>query len=207
MKKYFLTPVIIAMFTTLAFSQSIAQTDSLSEQAKKQNIFRKHSIGGSFFMVLNLFPESADYFQLNYGYQLTRKDKIMLEAISWTVYEPIGTYGDSDELYPGKIRSYGVGLGYQRLLWKDLFTTVEPSFLLQQYFDEDDKKIQKGFQLYLQVILGYRFDFFKKRFFVEPAYALKYWPVDTNYPDEFAAIEKGTPKYIFEPHLNFGFRF
>lgn len=44
-------------------------------------------------------------------------------------------------------------------------------------------------------------------FFPDPAYALKYWPVDTNFPEEFAEIEAGAPNYIFEPSLNFGFKF
>ena len=77
----------------------------------------------------------------------------------------------------------------------------------KQYFDEQGTKIQNGFQLYLQLAVGYRFELFKERFYVEPAYALKYWPIDTNLPADFAAIEEGTPNTIFEPSLNFGFRF
>jgi len=61
--------------------------------------------------------------------------------------------------------------------------------------------------LYLQFVAGYRFNLFKERFYIEPAYALKYWPVDTNFPTSFSEIEKGAPKYIFEPSLNFGVRF
>lgn len=130
-----------------------------------------------------------------------------MEAITWTYYEPLGTYGSSDQLYPGKVRAYGVGLGYQHFHWKNLFTTVEATPFIQQFYDIDDTKIQKGFQLYLQFIVGYRFEFFKKRLFVEPAYALKYWPVNTNFPASFAAIESGKPKYKFEPSLNFGLTF
>ena len=73
--------------------------------------------------------------------------------------------------------------------------------------DESDEKIQNGFQLYLQLALGYRIEFIKKRFYVEPAVAFKYWPVDTNVPEDFAAVEDGTPNTIFEPSLNFGFKF
>jgi len=32
-------------------------------------------------------------------------------------------------------------------------------------------------------------------------------PVDTNFPDDFAAVEEGAPNHIFEPSLNFGFKF
>lgn len=197
MKKLISTTFLIAMFSTMVFCQT----------EKVDSTFRRHFITSSLFSLLNFAPDPADFYQLGYGYFLTTKDAILIEAITWKYSEPLGTYPNSEELYPGKVRAYGVGLGYQRFLWKNLYTTVEPTFFLQQFFDSEDKIIQKGFQLYLQFILGYRFEFFKKRMFVEPAYALKYWPVNTNFPESFAAIEGGAPKYKFEPALNFGFRF
>ena len=196
MKKFISTTLVIVMFSAMAFCQT----------AKKDSTFRKHSVGSSLFLLGNI-GDSVNFIQLNYGYRITPKDNIVVEAITWTYYEPLGTYGSSEEFYPGKVRAYGIGLGYQRFHWKNLFTTVEPTFFLQQYYDTDGTKIQKGFQLYLQFILGYRFEFFKKRLFVEPAYALKYWPVNTNVPASFAAVESGAPKYKFEPSLNFGFKF
>jgi hypothetical protein len=198
MKKIISTILAIAMFSTMAFCQT----------EKKDSTFRRHSVGSSLFLLGNFGPGDPVFFlQLNYGYRLTQKDNIIAEAITWTYYEPLGTYGSSEELYPVKVRAYGIGLGYQRFLWKNLYTTVEPTFFLQQFYDTDNKKIQKGFQLYLQFILGYRFEFFKKRLFVEPAFAIKYWPVNTNFPASFAEIESGAPKYKCEPGLNFGFRF
>jgi len=206
MKKLISTTLMIAVFTTLAFSQNFTQTDSVSVQREKYDINQRHSLGISLFLLGNI-RDSVNFFQLNYGYRLTPKDNIIVEASTWTYYEPLGTYLNSKEYYPGKVRAYGIGLGYQRFLWKNLYATVEPTFFLQQFYDTDNKKIQKGFQLYLQFIMGYRFEFFKKRMFIEPAYALKYWPVNTNFPASFAAIERGAPKYKFEPSLNFGFRF
>jgi len=194
------------VFTTLAFSENFAQTDSVSVRREKHDINRRHSVGSSLFQLGNI-QDSVYFFQLNYGYRLTQKDNLIVEAITWTYYEPIGTYMKSKEFYPGKVRAYGIGLGYQRFLWRNLYSTVEPSFFLQQFYDKDDEKIQKGFQLYLQFIVGYRLEFFKKRMFIEPAFALKYWPVNTNFPAPFAAIESGAPKYKLEPSLHFGFRF
>jgi hypothetical protein len=207
MKRTVLT-VIIALSATLVFSQDFTRTDSASVQIAKQDLNRRHSVGSSLFLLGNFAPgDPVWFFQLNYGYRLTQKVNLIVEAITWTYYEPLGTYGSSEELYPGKVRASGIGLGFQRFLWKNLYTTVEPTFFLQQFYDTDNEHIQDGFQLYLQFILGYHFEFFKKRLFVEPAYALKYWPVNTNFPASFAAIEEGKPKYKFEPGLNFGFRF
>jgi hypothetical protein len=207
MKNLILTTIAITMFTTMAFSQNLTKTDSTSTEIETQELKYRHSLGVSLFMILNFFPDPADFYQINYGYRITPKDNIIIEALTWTYYEPIGTYGESEELYPGKVRAYGVGFGYQRFHWKGLFTTIQATPFIKQYYDIDDKKIQKGFQLYLQLIAGYHFEFFKKRFYLEPAYALKYWPVDTNFPADFAEIEEGAPKYTFEPSLIFGFKF
>ena len=196
MKELMSTTLLIALFSTMVFCQT----------ENKEADFKRHSIGSSLFLLGNI-GDSVRFMQLNYGYRLTQKDNFIVEAITWTYYEPLGTYGSSDEFYPGKVRASGIGLGYQRFLWKNLFSTFEPTFFLQQFYDSDGTKIQNGFQLYLQFIVGYRFEFFNKRIFVEPAIALKYWPVNTNFPDSFSAIEKGAPKYKFEPALNFGFRF
>lgn len=197
MKKLISTALMIALFSTMVFCQA-EKTDST---------FRRHFMSSSLFSLLNLAPDPADFYQIGYGYFLTTRDVILIEAITWKYSEPLGTYGSGDDFYPGKVKAYGIGLGYQRFLWKNLFTTVEPTCFLQQFYDVDNKKIQKGFQLYLQFIVGYRFEFFKERLFIEPAYAIKYWPVNTNIPASFEAVESGAPKYKFEPGLIFGIRF
>lgn len=202
-----LSTVALTLLLAFAYGQNNLNSDSQSSQNQKQQVMYKHSLGASLFMLYNLSSDPADYYLLTYGYQLTQKDRIFIEFNTWKYEEPIGTYGKSEELYPGYVRAFGVGAGYQRFFWKGLFSTIQATPFMKQYFDEEDKKIQKGFQLYLQFAIGYRFEFFKKRFYVEPAYALKYWPVDTNFPADFAEIEKDAPKFIFEPSLNFGFKF
>lgn len=196
--KQFFAVTIIAIYASCVFGQKNPAPGSAAY---------KHSIGASLFMLYNFSKESADYYLLTYGYQPGQKNRFFAEFNTWKYDEPIGTYGDSEEFYPGYTRTYGIGFGYQRFHWKGAFTTIQATPFLKQYFDEEDAKIQNGFQLYLQLAAGYRFQFFNKRFYVEPAYALKYWPVDTNFPDDFAAVEDGAKNYIFEPSLNFGFKF
>ena len=205
--KITLSTLFFFLCISLAFSQESTETDSLSTKKEKQIVQYRHSIGGSLFMVMNLFPESADYYQFNYAYQLTQKDLVIADLRTWKYNEPIGTYGNSDVLYPGKVRAYGATIGYKRFLWKNLSTTVEATNFLKQYYNENNIKTQKGYQLYLAGIVNYRIEFFKKRWFIEPGYAIKYWPVDTNFPSDIAEIEKGKPNHIFEWHLNFGFKF
>lgn len=207
MKKITLSLLVFVLSISMALSQNSVQSKQILKKSETEEVKYKHSLGASLWMLMNFTDDSADYFLLTYGYRLSKKDRIFIEYNTWKYGEPMGTYGDSEELYPGYVRTHGIGFGYQRFLWKGLFSTAQASPFLKQYFDEEGTKTQKGFQLYLQLAVGYRFEFFKERFYVEPAYALKYWPIDTNVPADFAAIEKGTPNTIFEPSLNFGFRF
>jgi len=192
--------VAILLIATSLLGQNNTQTEAKTGDYK-------HSIGASLFMLGNFLSDSPDYYLLTYGHRLTKKDRVFVEFNTWKYAEPLGTYGKSEELYPGFVRAFGIGVGYQRFHWKGLFTTAQATSFVKQYHDANDTKTQNGFQLYLQAVAGYRFSFFKDRFYVEPAYALKYWPVDTNYPTSFSKIETGAPKYIFEPSLNFGYRF
>ena len=198
--------IILMLSVTFVFGQDNSSIDSLSTQ-KENQIKNRHTLGSSFFMLGNFLSDSPDYYLLTYGYRLTKKDRFFVEFNTWKYAEPLGTYGKSKEFYPGYVRAFGLGVGYQRFHWKGVFTTIQATPFIKQYYNTDNDKIQKGFQLYLQVITGYRIEFLKKRWYVEPAFALKYWPVDTNYPADFSEIEKGAPKYIFEPSLNFGFKF
>ena len=55
----------------------------------KKDFIPQHSIGSSLFVLGNLFPDPADFYQLSYGYQFSKKDNIIVEAITWTYYEPV----------------------------------------------------------------------------------------------------------------------
>lgn len=200
--------LIIALSITMAFAKDMTTTNSGSVNPEQQNITHRHSIGSSMCLITNFGGgDPARFGQLNYGYKLTPKDVILVEAATWNYYGPAGPYNESDEKYPGKIRAYGVGAGYQRFLWKNSFTSVMATPFLQQYVDENNKEIQKGLQLYLQFTAGYRFEFFKKSCFLEPAATVKYWPVNTNLPASFKAVNDGEPNYEVRPRIYFGYQF
>lgn len=198
---------LIFVAGVLATYVAISQESSHQGTGNKEELAYRHSIGSSLFMLFNLTEESADYGLLTYGYQLSNKDRVFAEFVTWKYAEPMGTYGNSEKNYPGYVRCYGIGTGYQRFVWKGLFATGRVTNFFKQYYDENDNKTQTGYQLYLQAGIGYRIEFFNKRLYVEPAWLIKYWPVDTNIPDDFAAIDEGTPQTKWEPSLNFGFKF
>ena len=76
-----------------------------------------------------------------------------------------------------------------------------------QFSDEDDKLIQYGFMLYLHARIGYRFEFFDKRWYLGPSVGFNYWPVATNYPETFEVIEDDYTNHIPDINLHFGFIF
>lgn len=209
-KKAISTAVLIFSITSI-YSQNDTRTDSIFTNFESETQIRRHSIGSSFFLLGNLDTEEPPlYFQLNYGYHLSSEDVIVVEAITWAYYRPLGIqYWDSyEESYPGKIRSFGVGVGYQHFYWKGLYSTVQVTPFHQNFYDLDDKKIQSGFQLWCQFRVGYRFDFFNERWFLEPSIVCNYWPINTSFPESFQAIENNWPNYfLFEPGLHFGFKF
>jgi hypothetical protein len=208
MNKHIQKILIILFITFLGTKLSVsAQTETQDFTCKR------HFIGSSLFMIANFFPDPADFYQLEYGYWLTPKDAIMIEAKTWKYHTPLGIpYGPSfespDESYPGSVGAYGVGLGYKRFLWKGLYSSVNATPFLQYFLNPEKEKIQKGFQLFLVLRVGYHLDLFKDRFYLEPSVAFNYWPINTNFPESFAKIESKWPNYfLFEPGLNFGIKF
>ncbi|GAB5522103.1 MAG: hypothetical protein RhofKO_43540 [Rhodothermales bacterium] len=189
-------------------------TSVLYAQENTERPIRRHHIGSSAFVSFTfLLEESPDFYQLNYGYRLTERDVLSIEAITWKYWAPIGIpYGpskdDSEEEYPGYVQAFGVGAAYQRFVWRDIYVAAHALPLVQHYIDEADARIQSGFQLFLTGRLGYYIGFFNDRFFLEPSIAFTYWPINTNLPKSFAAQENKWPNYfLFEPGLHFGVRF
>ena len=207
MKKKFIFALLIYVILSMSVSSQDQVGKDTEPLTKSKDITWRHSVGSSLFMLGNFSDDKPCYYQLNFGYKLTSKDIINLEAITWTYRAPMGNGGYSEPKYPGKVRGFGIGIGFQHFWWKNLYTTVQATPFIQQFYGSNNNKIQNGFLLYLKVLIGYRFEFFNKRFFIEPAYGIKYWPVNTNLPAAFSEIEKGYNNYYFEPSLHFGFRF
>jgi hypothetical protein len=186
----------------------------LQAQDINQTPSRRHFLGGSAFVVANfVLSDSPDFYQLNYGYWLTNRDVVSVEAITWKFDAPLGipygpSLGSADEAYPGFVREYGLGVAYQRFLWRNAYSGLHALPLLSRYFDENGGKIQNGFRLFLTLRIGYHLRLLQDRFFLEPSIAATHWPISTNVPAAFAEKDRKWPNYfLFEPGLHFGVKF
>ena len=195
---------VLILLTSLNAQPQTASNDSLEKRC---------FVGSTLFVLANLVndPEPPNYYQLNFGYRITPKDVVSLEAITWNYYEPIGVPNGVKQNatnFPGKVQAFGAGLAYKRFLWKQFYAQVHSTALKQNYLDEENEKIQSGFQLFNTVRIGYQFRFFKNRLFLEPSIAMTFWLVNTNLPESFQVEEDKYPNYFLgEPGLHFGFNF
>ena len=204
------TALLFALSFTSMFGQN--QTKQNSETSSK----RKFSVSTTYLSLVNFGEEKTNthHYEFHFGYKLTSKDRIGIKLATWKMFAPMGMpmqeqiKFDENNFYPGRLRESGIGVTYQRLLWKGLFATVEALPQLKTYTDENDKKIGNGFKLYTSYHLGYHISFFKNRMFVEPQIHCQYWPIDTNTPQGFKEKESNWNNYfLFEPNLYIGFKF
>lgn len=205
--------ILFALLFTQAFSQNPTQA---TKDSIINPILHKFSVGAAYHTFINFGEEKTNthHYEFHFGYQLSPKDKIGIKAATWKMYAPMGMpmkeqlKFDESNNYPGRLRETGIGLTYQRMLWKGLFATVEILPQLKTYLDEDDNKIGNGLKLYTSYHLGYHFPLFKNRMYIEPQIHCNYWPIDTNTPPGFQEIEKGWNNYfLFEPNIYIGVNF
>jgi len=185
-----------------------------AQNAKQDSTYRKWFIGSTLYLLGNFDnTNNPEYVQLNVGYRITPKDVVSFRfkrsIYAWPIGIPFGSssFDAPGENYPGHARILAPTLGYQRFWWKGAYTSVQALNAFEKYMDEGNKKIGNGYTLYLDFYLGYQFKFFKKRFFFEPAIGCSYWPLRTNVPESFKAVEKKWNNYFIQPGFDFGFNF
>lgn len=187
-----------------------------AQDVQPDSNFKKWFVGSSLYMLGNFIPDDPnppEYIQLNVGYRITPKDVVSFRfkrsIYAWPLGIPFASpsFDAKGENYPGHARILAPTLGYQRFWWKGAYTSLYAMNAFEKYIDQNNKKIGNGYTLYLDFYAGYQFQFFKKRFFFEPAIGCSYWPVRTNVPASFKSVEKKWNNYFIQPGLDFGFNF
>lgn len=208
------TAFLFALFVLQVTGQSLS---SKAESSGKGNDpFRKFSLSTTYLTFANFGAEKTNthHYEFHLGYRLSPKDKIGIKVASWKLFAPMGIqlwddeFLQESEFFPGRLSEKGIGLTYQRFLWKGLFATAEVLPLLKTYLNEDQEKIGDGFKLYTTWHLGYHIPLFKDRLYIEPQLHCNYWAVDTKAPQAFQERESKWKNYfLFEPNIYIGFNF
>lgn len=213
--------LILIVFTLASFS-AFAQTKS--PEGKETEVAHKYRVSFPYFIVTDPIGDSWDdrqnvqMVELHIKRNLDDKNIIGLKFATWRLFQPMGiTWWDGlldkleteSEFYPGHVRETGIGISYQRMLWKGLFATVEVLPQHQTYMDLDGNKLGNGFKVYNSYHLGYHISIGKKkRFFIEPQVHSQHWMFDTKAPDGFKELDdKWRNYFLFEPNIYIGFNF
>ena len=192
--------------------------DNFKNTEKSKNSFPtyKFSISSPWHSFLNFGEEitNTQHYELHFKYRITPKDKIGIKLATWKLFQPLGIpiltaiEMNETEFYDGRIRENGIGVTYQRIIWKGIFGTVEILPQLKTYLDANNDKIQNGFKLYTSYHFGYHISLFNDRVFIEPQVHCQYWPIDSNTPQEFKEADNKWNNYLlFEPNIYIGVNF
>jgi hypothetical protein len=208
--------ICLSLFTFHGFAQQISESSNQSDNELKYRVSFPAIIlsnigdGGK--------RTNTQHIELQVKRELDAKNIVGVKFATWRLFQPMGIQWwdgltdkiDSEtEFYPGYLRETGIGISYQRMLWKGLFASVEVLPLYKTYLDLNDKKIANGFKLYNSYHIGYHFAFGKKKqFFIEPQFHCNVWHFDTNTPDSFKQLDNKWDSYfLFEPNLYIGIKF
>ncbi len=206
--------ITMALLFALSFTSIFGQNQT--NESFEASFERKFSISTPYLSFVNFGEEKTNthHYELHVGYKLTPKDRIGIKLATWKMFAPMGMpmqeqlKFDENNFYPGRLRETGLGVTYQRTLWKGLFTTIEVLPQLKTYIDKNENKIVNGFKLYASYHLGYHIAFFKDKIYFEPQIHCQYWPIDTNTPQSFKDCDnKWNNYFLFEPNLYIGFKF
>jgi hypothetical protein len=216
MKNLFI--ILLFSCTLSAFAQDNTTVEQESEVAHKWRVSTPYfiitdPIGGGWND-----RTSTQMIELHVKRKLDNKNIIGLKLATWRLFQPMGIQWwdglldkleTESEFYPGHVRESGIGITYQRMLWKGLFATVEVLPQFQTYLDENGDKIGNGFKLYNSYHLGYHISIVKKkRFFIEPQVHCQHWMFDNNAPDGFKELDDKWGNYfLFEPNIYVGVNF
>ncbi len=211
--------LLLISFTLLAIN-GYAQSDTI--QLKTDTNDNKYRFSFPAIILGNIGKggerTNTQHIEFHVKKELDAKNIVGIKFATWRLFQPMGIQwwdglldkiDTESEFYPGHVRETGLGISYQRMLWKGLFASVEVLPQFKTYLDEDNTKIANGFKLYTSYHVGYHIAFGKKkRFFVEPQFHFQNWMFDTNTPEAFKVLDDKWKNYfLFEPNLYVGYKF
>jgi hypothetical protein len=213
-----LLTILLLFCTFSAFAQKNSPADKETEVTHKWRVSMPYFIFTEPLETNWNARTSIQMIEFHVKRNLDNKNIVGVKFATYRLFQPMGIqYWDGvvdkiesgTEYYPGYLRETGIGITYQRMLWKGLFATVEVLPQLQTYMDLDGNKLGNGFKLYNSFHLGYHIAFGKKKhFFIEPQVHCNQWMFDNNAPDGFKQLDdKWANYFLFEPNIYLGWNF
>lgn len=209
--------ILLISFTFSAVAQKTSPSENETEVDYKWRISMPYIVPDELIQGYNK-RTSVQMVEFHVKRNLDDKNIIGVKFATWRLFQPMGILWwqglldkieSGSDYYDGYLRETGIGITYQRMLWKGLFATIEVLPQFQTYTDLEGKKIKNGFKLYNSYHLGYHFDFGKKKhFFIEPQVHVNQWMFDNNSPEGFKELDdKYGNIFLFEPNLYLGWKF
>ncbi|MEP2446272.1 hypothetical protein A8B79_02545 [Balneola sp. EhC07] len=209
--------IVFTLFSISAFAQIKSPEGKETEVTQKWRVSMPYIVPDEIIYGYDK-RTSIQMVELHVKRNLDDKNIIGVKFATWRLFQPMGiTWWDGvvdkiesgSDYYDGYLRETGIGISYQRMLWKGLFASIEVLPQIQTYTDLDGKKIKNGFKLYNSVHLGYHFTVGKKkRFFIEPQVHINQWMFDNNSPAGFKEFDdKYGNVFWFEPNIYLGWKF
>jgi len=213
---------IIILILALSSFKVIAQNDFGPKSENDVDHRYRISVPGIILPQLFMDPwddrQHTQHIEIHVKRNLDNKNIVGVKLATWRLFQPMGIqFSDGlldkldteEEFYPGHVRESGIGISYQRMIWKGLFATVEVLPQFQRYEDLDGNKVGDGFKLYNSYHLGYHFAFGgQKQFFLEPQLHVNQWMFESDAPEGFAELDDRWDDYfLFEPNIYLGVKF
>ena len=212
-----LLTILLFFCTTGAFAQTNSSESDETDVAYKWRVSIPYIVPDE---IISGYGKrtSIQMVELHVKRNLDDKSIIGVKFATWRLFQPMGILWWQDlldkiesgsEYYDGYLRETGIGVSYQRMLWKGLFASIEVLPQIQTYTDLDGNKIKNGFKVYNSYHLGYHVAFGKKkRMFIEPQVHVNQWMFDNNSPAGFKEFDdKYGNIFLFEPNIYVGFNF
>jgi hypothetical protein len=207
-KKILFISLILIMASTLQLKAQYYKNDST---------YKRWFVGTSLFVAFgNLDTKNPPNFAVvQLGYRITGKDVITIAPKTWRYSWPNGihpflnsAYYKPEEKFPGYVREYGITSSYTKFFWKGLFAQLDVMPTLQNFVNDNGKKIDDGFQIFNSYRAGYHIKLFRDKFFIQPSVCVTHRAHHTTLPNGFKQLDDKWSKFIFpEPGLNIGFNF
>ncbi len=212
-----LLTILLFLCTHSAFAQTNSPMGEETEVAHKWRVSMPYIVPDEIIYGYGK-RTSIQMVELHVKRNLDDKNIIGVKFATWRLFQPMGILwweglldkiDSGSDYYDGYLRETGIGITYQRMLWKGLFASVEVLPQIQTYTDLDGNKIKNGFKVYNSYHLGYHIEFGKKkRLFIEPQVHVNQWFFDNNSPEGFKEFDdKYGNVFLFEPNIYIGVNF